>query len=175
MTKGLAISHTRGNPQHAPILKMVLGLNAFAVTVDGATGVGWGTAVMSGLPEGNFMLLGAVANVQFSGSGADAGLGDTWAGDFGVGTTPATDGTITAGDVDIVPSTALAAATAEVSPRTRGVQADGAFCGVIFDNTASTLEVNLNLLIDDVDISADGVAITADGYVIISYVMLGDD
>ena len=68
----------------------------------------------------------------------------------------------------------MAAATAEVSPITRGLQADGAHCGVIFDNTAGALEVNLNLLIDDADISGT-VAITVSGTVDISYIMLGDD
>lgn len=162
-------------PERTPaLIKRVFPASGGTLTVDGATGVGFGTLVLGGLPEGNVMLLGAVGYFEFAGP-TDAGLVDTWAGDYGVGTTPADDGTITAGDVDIVPSTALAAATAELSPRTRGLDATGALAGVVFDNTGGTLELNLNLLIDDADISADGIDMAVEGELQIVFVMLGDD
>lgn len=174
MTKGLPRGRARGSELANPIRKLTIPVQAFALSIVGATGVGFGSAVLAGMPEGNFMLLGAVASIQFSGSGSDPNLIATWLGDYGIGTTPASDATITGDDVNIVPSTALAAATAEVSPITRGVQADGAFCGVVLDNTAADLEFNLNLLIDDTSISGT-VPITAEGVVIVSYIMLGDD
>lgn len=170
MTKGLPRSLKAGAKAAAPIVRQVIDIDGGSLTVDGATGVGFGTLVASGLPEGNILFLGCVANLQFSGP-TDANLGDTWQGDYGIGTTPASDGTITAGDVDMVDSTAIAAATAEVSPITRGQGVTQA----IHDNTANTLEVNVNLLIDDADISADGIVMTVDGQIYLSYVVLGDD
>jgi len=140
------------------------------MTIDGATGVGFGSIRLEGLPEGNILLLGAVVSVQFSGSGSDAGLSDTWAGDFGIGSTPAADATISTTDVDIIPSTALAAATAEVGVLTRVENITAA----MIDNKAGTAEVNLSLLVDDADISADGVLITAVGQLHLAYIMLGD-
>ena len=100
-------------------------------------------------------------------------MGDTWAGDYAVGTTPAGDGTLTGADIDIIGSTPLAAATAEVSPRTRGVGVTATNAAVL-DNTDGSLELNLSLLIDDADISGT-VPITATGEIYVSYVVLGDD
>ncbi len=175
MTKGLTRSQRRGPEIEQSIVKHRLNISAVPISVAGTTGVGFGSVVIHDFVEGNVMMLGAVANLTFSGpAGLSGDLSDTWAGDYAIGTTPADDGTLTAGDVDWVPSTALAAATAEVSPKTRGLQSDGSLCGVIFDNTTGSLEVNLNLLVDDADISGT-VAMTATGEVELSYVMLGDD
>lgn len=172
MAKGSPRSRQRGNPLQQEIMKLDIPVNA-PITVDGASGVGFGS-IAFGLPEGNVLFLGCVANLSFSGSGSDAGLVDTWNGDFGIGTTPASDGTITAGDVDIVPSTALGPAVAEASPITRATHVSTQ-TGVVFDNTAGDLELNLNLLVDDADISADGVPITAEGLISVAFIMLGDD
>lgn len=173
MTKGLQRSLSRAPLSSKPgaVLSHTITLRAEAMTVDGATGVGFGTLVAGQLPEGNILFQGCVAYLSFAGSGADAGLADTWAGDYGIGTTPASDGTISGADVDIVASTALAAATAEVSPSTRGTGVTQA----IFDNTAGTLEVNVNLLVDDADISADDVAITVTGTIEMLYSKVLDD
>ena len=171
MAKGLPRSLSRASDSDPRTVKVeTFAFSDLAITIDGATGVGVGTAVIAGLPEGNILLLGAVVYASVSGP-TDAGLVDTWEGDFGIGTTPADDATITAGDVDVIASTALAAATAEVSPRTRAVNAGQS----IIDNTAGDLELNLNVLVDDDDISADGIACTADGEVRLCYVVLGDD
>ena len=176
MGKGLPRSHAASLLGQVNVITLPFnsagGVGVFEV--DGATGVGFGTLVAGGFPQGNILFLGAACSLSFAGSGADAGLGDTWAGDFGVGTTPASDGTITAGDVDILPSTALAAATAEVSPITAARSIDAANAH-IFDNTAGALEINLNLLIDDLDISADNVPITVTGFISLAYCVLGDD
>lgn len=174
MTKGLVRSQRRGPEIEQQIVKHRLSLDAVPISVAGTSGVGFGSIAIHDFVEGNVMFFGCVANLTFSGPVGSGDLSDTWAGDYGIGTTPASDGTISAGDDDMVPSTALAAATAEVSPKTRGLQADGSLCGVIFDNTTGSLEVNLNLLVDDADISGT-VAMTATGEVELSYVMLGDD
>lgn len=175
MGKGLPRSHAASLIGQVNVIQIPFnsagGVGVFEV--DGATGVGFGSMIAGGFPEGNVLFMGAACNLQFAGSGADAGLVDTWQGDFAVGTTPASDGTLTAGDVDILPSTALAAATAEVSPLTEARSADAANAH-IFDNTDGSLEVNLNLLIDDANISADDVPITVTGFVSIAYCMLGN-
>ena len=141
MGKGLPRSMSRGDPIRQEIIKQVLVVKDDTLTVS-ATGaaIGFGSLVIGDFPEGNILFLGAVGYFQFAGSGSDANLTADWEGDFGVGTTPASDATITGTDVDIVASTALAAATAEVGVRTRGVNTTQA----IFDNTDGSLEINLS-------------------------------
>lgn len=169
--KGLPRSLTRGGNKQ-PVRRLDLKFNSVAISVAGTTGVGFGSAVIGDLPEGNILLLGAVAYATFTGP-TSAALVDTFDGDYGIGSTPADDATITNGDVDIIQSTALGAATAEVSPRARGTSA-AATAGVILDNTDGSLELNLNLLIDDANISGT-VAMTATGVLHLSYIVLGDD
>lgn len=171
MSKGLPRSLSRGGNKSS-VRRLDLKFKDVAISVAGTSGVGWGTAVIGDLPEGNILLLGAVAYAQFTGP-TSANLVDTFDGDYGIGSTPADDATITNGDVDIIQSTALGAATAEVSPRARGTST-GATAGVVLDNTDGSLEVNLNLLIDDANISGT-VAMTATGVLFLSYVVLGDD
>lgn len=173
MSKGLPRSRARGNPLLNPIMKQTLRVKNLTFLVDGASGVGWGTAVLGDFPAGNVMLLGAVGYLQFT--TAAAGVTATFDGDFAIGTTPTADATVTGTDANIVPLTALGAATAKVSPRVRGVQADGAFAGVVFDNTDGSLELNLNLIIDDAAISADDCSFVANGELHIAFIMLGDD
>lgn len=171
--KGLQRSIARGPKGTRGTLKKAFVLSTETISVVGATGVGFGTLVLGGLPEGNLVMLGAVANISFSGTGSDANLGDTWSGDFGIGTTPASDGTLGGGDDDIIASTAIGAATAEVIAQARYTSAL-ADHGAIVDNTAGTAEINLNLLIDDADIGGTSV-ITIAGTVDIAYMILGDD
>lgn len=171
MTKGLARSLSRGSPQEAPIIKQTISMNALAVSVVGASGVGFGSVVMGDLPQGNILFLGAVSYVQIT--SADADNTATFDGDYGIGTTPASDATITGADVDVIPSTALGAATAGVSPVVRGASA-AAQTGAILDNTDGSLELNLNVLIDDAAISGTA-DMTVTGFLTLSYIVLGDD
>jgi len=170
MSKGIPRSLTRGPQLRSPIQKMTIKVRNVPITVAGLTGVGFGSAVIGDFPQGNILILGGVANLQFNGP-TSANLVDTWTGNFGIGTTPADDGTITNADVDLIASTALSAATAELSPLTRGTNAVQS----VADNTDDSLEVNLNLLVADASIDANGVVITANGEVYLSYVLLGDD
>lgn len=173
MGKGLPRSTARGTPVKQEIIKQTLKVKDLPITVAGLTGVGWGTAVLGDFPQGNIMLLGAVGYMQFL--TASANVTATFDGDYAIGTTPTADATISGTDANIIPSTALGAATAKLSPRARGVQADGAFCGTVFDNTDGSLELNLQLLVDDANIDANGVAFTANGVLEIAYIVLGDD
>lgn len=175
MSKGLPRSLARGAAQRQEIVKTSIAVQDLVVTVS-ATGaaIGFGSAVLAGLPQGNILFLGAVAYLELAGSGADANLTDTWSGDFGIGTTPADDATITAGDVDIIPSTPVGPAVAEVSPFTRGAQAASGMA--LFDNTDGSLELNLNVLIDAANITDDeSVDLTVNGALHIAYIVLGDD
>jgi len=172
MSKGLPRSLSRGDYQKQAISKIRIRLD-HTVTVSAAgAGIGFGSVVIAGLPEGQIKMLGAAVEITLSGSGADANLVDTFEGDFGIGTTPASDATITGADVDMIGSTALAAATAEVGVLTNVINGTDA----VFDNTAGTLECNLNVLIDAADITdASAVDLTAVGVFELTFITLLDD
>ncbi len=178
MAKGLPRSHKHANKSIAPIVKETIVIKNKTVTLTEDTGgqPAWATLQIGDFPEGNILFLGAAAYFQFSGSGSDGDLGDTWEGDFGVGTTPSTDDTTPLATTmeDICQTTQLAAATAEVSPRTRSLSLT-ADCGVHYDNTDGSLELNLNVLVDAADITGDDSVLTISGELYIAYIVLGDD
>jgi len=171
MTKGLQRSLSRGPKSLQKVVTERLMLNE-ALTFTGSSGNAvFATTPIAGLPEGNILLLGAVANLTFTGP-TSANLTDDFQGDFGLGTTPADDNTITSADVDIIGSTAIAAATSEESADNRGTNATQ----VILDNTAGTGEVNLNVLLDADEVTdGEDVVVTVTGPVDIAYIVLGDD
>ena len=173
MTKGLPRSRANAAPALADVVRTTIPVRNKTLTVDGATGVGFGSVVIGDLPAGNILLLGATAYFTFTGP-TSADLADTWSGDYGVGTTPADDGTLTAADIDIIGSTAVGPAVAEASPRTRGVSVT-ATNGAVLDNTDGSLELNLSLLVDDANIGADGIDMDVDGELHLAYIVLGDD
>lgn len=171
MSKGLQRSIGRATPVKADIQKITLSVQDVTVSVvDGAPG--YGSAVIGDLPEGNILFLGAVSYLQFTTTDADVTA--TFDGDYAIGTVATVDGDVSdSGEANIVASTALGAATAKLSPVVRGV-GDGALTGVVFDNTDGSLEINLNLLIDDAAISG-AADFTASGYLVLAYIVLGDD
>jgi hypothetical protein len=167
--KGLPRSMARAQAGRVstPIVKQSIPLVARALNVaDGAPG--WGTVVIGDVPEGNILLLGAVAYLRFT--TVDADVIATFDGDFSIGSTPTADNAIAGTDADIIASTPMGAATGKVSPLVRATNATQS----ILDNTDGSLEVNLNVLIDDASISG-AAPFTVDGVVILSYVILGDD
>ena len=159
------------NNQKNVLQNRTVRLNNLAIAIaDGAPG--FGTAVIGGLPEGNILYMAAVGYLQFTSS--SSALTATFDGDFSVGTVPTTDNSLgDANEADILPSTAMGAATAKVSPVIRSVSTD-ALGGLIIDNTAGSLELNLNVLIDDAAISG-AVALKATGYIDLVYIVMGDD
>ncbi len=168
--KGLPRSLSRGVSQ-LPIVRQSLAVDAAAISVAGTSGVGYGSVVIGDLPNGNILFLGAVAYMKFT--TADADVQATFDGDYSVGSAPTADGTLSDSEVDIIQSSALGAATAGVSPVARGTNA-AAICGTVLDNTDGSLELNLNLLIDDANISG-AADFTVDGVLELVYVVLGDD
>jgi hypothetical protein len=170
MSKGLPRSTARARPALAQVVTKRIPLKDFQVAVAGTTGVGFGTAPISGLPQGNILLLGAVAYARFSKNG-DADVQDAFDGDFSIGTVPTADVDVSdTGEADIIASTALGAATAGLSPALRATNATQA----IIDNTDGDLELNLNLLIDDANISGSATFLV-NGSLNIAYIVLGDD
>ena len=175
MAKGLPRSLRAGPDRDKLVVKKdyvisgSLDITGVAATVDA------GTFVISGLPQGNLLLLGAVAYVSVD-AGADVHVIDNWAGDYGIGTIPNADVDLAdAGDDDIIPSTALAAGAADkLAPLTRG--ASTATEQIIIDNTDGSLELNLNLLIDDnVITDAEVGTFVVTGTLHVAMIVLGDD
>lgn len=169
--KGLPRSMSRAEPQLAQVHKVSIPVRSLSVSVaDGAPG--FGTAVIAGLPQGNLLFLGAVSYLQFSTSDAD--ITTTFDGDYSIGTVATIDSDVSdSGEADIIPSTALGAATDKLSPVVRGASTD-ALGGGILDNTDGSLELNLNLLIDDAAVSGAAV-FTVNGVVNLAMIVLGDD
>ena len=167
--KGLHRSLSRGTAQ-ANIVRQSVAIAA-TISVAGTTGVGYGSAVIGDFPQGNILFLGAVAYAKFV--TADVDVQAAFDGDYSIGSAATADATLSGSEVDIIASTPLGAATAQASPVVRGVSA-AAICGTVLDNTDGSLELNLNLLIDDANISG-AADFTASGVVELSYVILGDD
>lgn len=173
MTKGLTRSLSRGNPVTQKVVKQVISFKDIEVAVSAtSSAVGYGSAVIAGLPEGNILYLGAVSYVKISGSGTDTNLADDFEGDFSIGTTPVGATTFSGGNTNISDSTPLAAASGEEGTRTK----DSRSTVTVFDNTDGSLEINLNVLIDAADITDDEtVTLTAEGELHLIYSVLGDD
>ncbi len=178
MAKGLPRSHNAANKSIAPIVKdtIVIKNKTVTLTEDAGGQPAWATLQVGDFPEGNILFLGAASYFQFSGSGSDGDLSDVWQGNYGVGTTPSTDDTTPLATTmeDIIAVVAIAAATAEVSPKTRSVSTDGE-AGVLYDNTDGSLELNLNILVNAAHISGDDSVLTITGELYIAYIVLGND
>lgn len=173
MPKGLPRSLSRGRALKKPIINQTIRVNAQVTVTAAAAGVGFGNVALAAFPEGNVLFLGAVANLRFSALGANATNAiAAFNGDYAIGSTADADGTLSGTEVNLVASTALGPAVARVTPFARGTGATQ----VVLDNTARTLNMNLNVLVDAADITdATAVTLTVEGTLDIAYVMLGDD
>lgn len=174
MSKGLPKSHSRANPQIADIVKVTVPINESITVTATSSAVGFGTAPLAGLPQGNMKLVAAVGYVKLTTADTDVVTG--WHGDFGIGFAPTADADL--GDAledGIIPSTTIdAVGSTRTSALTRA--ASTATEEVIYDNTDASLELNLNVLIDAADMTDDTTAVfTATGELHLAYIMLGDD
>ena len=170
MGKGLPRSLAHATPLRTAVMKKNFVLNAKALSIAGASGVGYGTVVLGDLPEGFVGVLGAFARLRFTSTDAD--IQATFDGDFSVGTTPTADATLSTTDANIIPSTSFGgAATSGVSPVVSGSSAAPA---APLDNSDGSLELNLNVIIDDANISGTA-DMTVTGVVTVLFAMLGDD
>lgn len=172
--KGLQYSMSRGAKAGDIVSPLNTRLVRRAVAITDVNGqAAWGTNPLVSLPLGNVLILGAVLYVKFTKNDAD--IVDAFDGDYSLGSAPSTSNAALATDkADIIASTAFGeAATAGVTPLFRAASA-GALAGLILDNTAGTLEVNLNILLDDAAISADG-SLYVEGSLHMLCAVLGDD
>lgn len=179
MGKGLPRSLSRADPSQFGVLKKNIAINETFDITGTASSVDAATAVIGELPEGNVLILGAVAYLQVD-AGSDAEVTDNWSGDFAVGTVGVSDGAVDGtGEADIIASTALSAGSSDkLAPSTRGLfpNSSNAMTPILVDNTDGSLEINLNLLIDDNVITDTEVGtFVATGTLHILYALLGDD
>ncbi len=166
--KGLLRSLSR-NPAQQAVRKQLVRVTNKPISIAGTTGVGFGTVEIGDVPAGNILLLGAMSYLQFT--TADGDVQATFDGDYSVGTAPTADAALAGAEVDIIPSTSFGGpATAGVSPVARGANATQ----VMLDNTDGSLELNLNVLIDDANISGTG-DFTVNGFVLLAYIVMADD
>lgn len=176
MSKGLPRSMSRGAPLRQEIIKQNIKFTK-EITITGVdSSVDAGTAVIGDLPQGNILLLGATAYVKVDATG-QAEVTTNWGGDFGIGTVPQNDVDLAdAGEDNIIASTPVnAVSSTKASAVTRGASTQTEN-GQIFDNTDGSLELNLNLLIDDNVITDDEDGVfTVSGVLHIAYIVLGDD
>lgn len=174
MSKGLPRSTRRGSAASSNgVRKVRLPVKALAISIVGASGVGFGFATLGGLPEGNLLFQGAVAYMRFN-KNADVDIQDAFDGDYSIGTVGTVDVDVAdANEANFVQSTALGAATLGLSPVVRGTHAV-ANTGDVIDNTAKDKTVILNLLVDDANISGTA-SMLVDGYVELAFIVLGDD
>lgn len=150
-----------------------------AITDPGAA-TAFGGITLGAFPEGDILLFGAISYMQFARVGTN--LIATWGGGataYSVGTTVSADATLTAtSDANIIDSSlaSLAAATAGVSPYTKGQSLATTFLGPVLLPTGTTTPVPicLNLIVADTSIGgADSVI--CNGVIHIAYCHLGDD
>lgn len=167
--KGLPRSLSRANAAKNAAVRRTISLSGTVNVEPGGVGeAGFGSLVVGGFPEGNILLLGAVANVRLDGSDND-NLAVDWEGDFAIGSAATANSVLEGSEVDVIPSTAVDEATGKVSPITRGANETP----VILDNTDG---LNLNVLIDDGGITDDeDVDLTVTGELYLCYTVLGDD
>lgn len=173
MPKGLPKSLSRGSALKKPIINRTIKVNTTVAVLAAAAGVGFGTVALGSLPEGNVLFLGAVANLRFSAVSANsANVIAAFNGDYSVGSVADVNGALAGSEVDFVASTPVGPAVTRVAPFARGSGATQ----VVLDNTAKTLNMNLNVLVDAADITdATTVTLTVTGTLDIAYLMLGDD
>lgn len=136
-----------------------------SLTIDGATGVGFGGQKFYDFPEGRILILGTTVDLTFDLTACD--LDDADGGDFALGTVVVSDADLgDATDVDLCPSTS-------VDPLSDG------FTGALaasahFDGTGTAKDLCLNGLIDDADIGAAGEDILVSGTITVTWINLGD-
>jgi hypothetical protein len=173
MGKGLTRSRAHAPVSTAAVVKKAIQFTNVPLVSSGATGNGFGSAVVAGLPEGNLLILGAVAYAQVAKDtvlGA-AGVTATFTGSYSLGSAATADATLSGSETDLCAATTLSAATAGVSPLTRGTQPAQA----IIDNTDVSKSINFNLELDDASVSADTQHMLVSGTLYLAYIVLGDD
>lgn len=169
--KGLVRSLSRGSPARQEIVRQRVPINTTLSFLGITDTVVRQQAVLGDLPEGNILLLGAIAYLKLTGP-TSGNLTDDFEGNFSVGSAPNADTSLSGAEVDLIPNTDLGPATSEATPTHRAANATQ----VMLDNTDGSLEINLNVTLDANEVTnAATVVITATGYVELAYIVLSDD
>ena len=171
MSKGLPRSMSRGRPLDQEIIRLTRPIRGLVMpTTDAGASNAWGTLPLVGLPQGNVLILGGILNLQAT-RGVDGNLIATFASNFSLGTAATADATLSGNEVNIIASTAMAAAVAGISSGNRLVTVAGT---QIIDNTDNLLSLNLNASIPDASSAANS-SLTLEGFLSLAMIMLGDD
>ena len=176
MAAPLPASLTRGLHLKPAQYRFELPFSMEITSVTVTTAVGFGFGQIADLPEAFLLFQGAVLkDLVFSDQGS-SDITDDFNGDFSLGAVGTVDVDVgDANEANFIASTAITEAVGGVTPGQDALSAD-ALNGVILDNTAGTLNLILNLLIDAADQGDDtSVPILVTGTLIISFVPLGDD
>jgi hypothetical protein len=161
------------NERPDAVTKFTLPIQGLVMTItDPGAANAFGSVVLGDLPNGDLLLLGAVAYLRLT--KLTAGLVDTFAGNFSIGTDPTVDATLTGNDITIMQSQAFTTAVAGVSAYTHYTPSSAGSLTTVINNRDGTLELNLNVFILDASITT-GATMKVDGVLHLAYVHLGDD
>jgi hypothetical protein len=145
------------------------------VTAAGAA-VGFGSVVIGALPQGNVLAFGGGGYLSLL--TADADIAAAWNGDASVGTAATADVTLSALEINLLPSNAIGPAVAKLAAgavgRVFGKPVSQPESSI--DNTANDQNVVLNFLVDAADIvDAAAADFTVNGYIDLFLAVVGDD
>lgn len=147
-----------------------LSMSSLSVTITdtgGANG-GYGSVKLCDLPDTHLLVFAAAANLSFT--EAAAGIGNTAALKYSVGTAAeATNDTLDSTQANLIASTD---ATLVSSAKANVMNSSSAVAFI--DASSGTAAIHLNFGIPNADISASG-AIVVTGYVDLFYIDLGND
>lgn len=138
--------------------------------IDGLS-IGFGSVSFGAFPEGEILLLGASIYYQIDGS-REANLTATWEGDIAVGVSDTNNSSLELNERNIIDSSPIPAAVGKIA--SGDAHLPSSECGKIIDNTDDDVVLYINVLIDDTDISDDGV-VQITGILTIAYIVMGDD
>lgn len=170
--KGLKRSLDRGNSLEQHIIKSTLQMDALFLPMTNVPfDTAWGTIALDRFKKGNVLFLGARADIIFAKT--DANISNTFEGIFSFGTEPSTSNADLVGAfADLIPAFLLGPASSGVTSNERAWSLTQA--GEVFDNTDSSLDVNLNIHIFD-DSIFNHSALLVTGNITTAYLLLGDD
>lgn len=162
-----------------PVIQTTLTLTDVELLAGNTTGVSFGSVKLYDFPEGRIGILSTTAyfpSIDWSDAARDGGDAPaaTGSGDYSLGTTAADDGTLTGTDVDILPSSAMLDPFVASVGRSNAGTALAAMAQ--WDGTTTAVDMYLNALIDDADVSDGdaGAIVKFTGTIKFTWVNLGD-
>ena len=146
-----------------------LKFNSIPVTVGNTTGASIGSKKIFDFPAGRITIVDGSSNLQFVWTGED--IVATGSGDYSLGTTATAEATLNSTEVNIQASTAM------LDPFVGGVgTGSGAFAALArHDGSATAIDMYLNMIIDDADVSdAASDTVLVSGTIIFAWIWAGD-